>query len=219
MSSPFRDRSHSHNSTPYEPINNLENLSNKPISQFDTTSTHLRPKTIDLQRRRFRRAVVDLWLLEWFAWFLALAAIAAIVGVLVAFKGKPIPDWPYGISLSALVSVLATIATISLGGPIAAGLGQARWMWFSKERCMEDFEVIDEASKGPIGAGLMVLCGKGGSVSHSKTSYIRANHLQAVCYLWSPAPHYHPRCWTICATSHSLRNTRRWYFCCSCPNS
>jgi len=60
--------------------------------------------------------------------------------------------------------VLATVVTISLGAPIAAGIGQARWIWFSKERCMEDFEVIDEASKGPMGARLMILCGKGGSV-------------------------------------------------------
>jgi len=151
-------------STSYEPVDSIEHTASRAISQFDTDSNYAKPRNVSLPRRRFRHAVVDLWLLEWLAWLVALAATSAIVSVLIAFNRRPIPYWPYGITLGALVSVLATVATIGLGEPVAAGLGQARWIWFSKERCMSDFELIDGASRGPIGSGLMIFRGKGGSV-------------------------------------------------------
>lgn len=93
---------------------------------------------------------------------MALLAIAAIVGVLLAFDNKSISEWPYGITLGALVCVLATIATIGLAQPLAAGLGQARWIWYTENRRLADLELIDSASKGPIGSVLLVLKGKGG---------------------------------------------------------
>lgn len=118
---------------------------------------HARP-----QRIKWRKAAVHLWLWEWLAWLMALLAIAAIVGVLLAFDNKSIPEWPYGITLGALVSVLATIATVGLAEPLAAGLGQTKWIWYTKERGLADFELVDGASRGPIGSVWLVLKGKGG---------------------------------------------------------
>lgn len=113
-------------------------------------------------RSYWQRAIPHLWLLEWLSWSVALIATAGIVGVLVAFDQKPIPQWPYGITLGALVSLLATIANVGLAGPIGAGLGQAKWLWFRKERKMADFELIDEASRGPYKSAILLARGKGG---------------------------------------------------------
>lgn len=103
-----------------------------------------------------------LWILEWLSWSVALLAIAGIVGVLAAFNHRPIPDWPYGITIGALVSLLATIANVGLAGPISAGIGQAKWLWFAKERTMADFELIDSASRGPYKSAILLVRGKGG---------------------------------------------------------
>ena len=89
-------------------------------------------------------------------------APSQIIGVLPAFDTKSVPEWPYGITLGALVSVLATIATVGLAEPLAAGLGQTKWIWYTKERGLADFELVDEASRGPIGSIWLVLKGKGG---------------------------------------------------------
>lgn len=133
--------------------------------RVNTDKSHLKVGSARLQRRTWREAVVHLWLWEWLAWFVALLAIAAIIGVLLAFDQKSIPEWPYGITLGALVSILATIATIGLAQPLAAGLGQARWMWYIEDRRLADFELLDGASKGPIGSLLLVLKGRGGRVN------------------------------------------------------
>lgn len=102
------------------------------------------------------------WLLEWLSWLLAAISIAGIVIVLFKFDRHPLPEWPYGIILGALVSLLATIATIGLAEPIAAGIGQAKWKWHTKEHCMADFNLIDEASRGPLKAFWLICRGKGG---------------------------------------------------------
>lgn len=111
---------------------------------------------------RIRRKAARLWLLEWLSWSIALVAICAIVGVLVVCDGMGVPDWPYGITLSALVSLLATIMTICLVEPISSGIGQSKWIWYAQERQMADFDVLDSATRGPFGATVVLVRGKGG---------------------------------------------------------
>lgn len=149
-------------SSKYELVYRRHASADGVYAQINTDKPHLKVRSTRLQRSTWQKAVVHLWLWEWLAWFVALLAIAAIVGVLLAFDNKSISEWPYGITLGALVCVLATIATIGLAQPLAAGLGQARWIWYTENRRLADLELIDSASKGPIGSVLLVLKGKGG---------------------------------------------------------
>lgn len=146
----------------YELVDVHDQPSIKPDIRSGSLESRQKLAPIRPQRNRWRRTVIHIWLWEWLAWLVALLATAAIVGVLVAFDHKSIPDWPWGITLGALVSVLATIATVGLAEPLAAGLGQARWLWYTKERQLADFELIDNASRGPVGSAWLVLRGKGG---------------------------------------------------------
>lgn len=101
-------------------------------------------------------------LLEWLSWLLAATSMAGIVIVLFKLDKHPLPKWPYGITLGASVSVLATVATIGLAEPISVGIGQAKWKWPVKENCMADFDLIDGASRGPLKAIWLICRGRGG---------------------------------------------------------
>ena len=58
---------------------------------------------------------------------------------------------------SALIAIFSGLAKSGLLLPTAEALGQLKWAWFMKKRKLIDFEVMDSASRGPVGS-LMLLC-------------------------------------------------------------
>ena len=112
---------------------------------------------------RLRHAVSHFWLAEFVCWVIASAIFVAIAILLFTFDGHQAPDWPYGITLGALVSLLATIAIFFLTVPVTSGLGQIKWIWFrSEQHKIIDFEVIEEAGRGPMGSFMLLLKWRGG---------------------------------------------------------
>jgi hypothetical protein len=105
------------------------------------------------------------WLLEILSWLLALCLFAAIVGILFAFDGNAKPQWKFGITLGALVSIFATLGASVLMLPVESAMGQLKWMWFLQQRPVADFETLSKASHGPGGSFLLLLKRKGGSAS------------------------------------------------------
>ncbi|ESZ92361.1 hypothetical protein SBOR_7271 [Sclerotinia borealis F-4128] len=82
--------------------------------------------------------------------FIALAAL------LSAFNGKSIFRW-YGITLNALVSILATAAKVLVLYSIAESTSQWKWLHFSEQkRFLIDFDKIDAASRGPWGSFILL---------------------------------------------------------------
>lgn len=96
------------------------------------------------------------WVLEVVSSVLAVAALVAIIAVLYVYDGKPMPDWPYGITLNALVSVLSTVMKAAMAFPITEALSQLKWSWFNRGNKLSDLSALDAASRGAIGA-FMVL--------------------------------------------------------------
>jgi hypothetical protein len=92
------------------------------------------------------------WRYETLSLIASIAAVVAIVVVLCYFDGKPVPDWPVGITLNALVSVLSTISKAAMIAAVASCISQLKWMWFGQSRPLRDFELFDDASRGPWGA-------------------------------------------------------------------
>jgi hypothetical protein len=112
---------------------------------------------------RPRRTVSHFWLAEFLSWVIASGIFVAIAILLFTFDGHQAPDWPYGITLGALVSLLATIAIFLLTVPVTSGLGQIKWIWFRSEpHEIIDFEVIEEAGRGPMGSFMLLLKWRGG---------------------------------------------------------
>ncbi|KAI3323684.1 hypothetical protein HD806DRAFT_543911 [Xylariaceae sp. AK1471] len=79
-------------------------------------------------------------------------AFFAIVGTLISHQGQPIPRWPSGITVNALVSIDIVIIKIVVGVVISQGLGQLKWAWFRAPQPLSDLGVFDDASRGWIGA-------------------------------------------------------------------
>ena len=54
----------------------------------------------------------DWWLWEIAGIILSLVVTAAIIIILAMYDGQPLPNWPYHITLNAMLSVLSTIAKV-----------------------------------------------------------------------------------------------------------
>ena len=102
------------------------------------------------------------WLLEIISWWLSALCMAAIVGVLIYYRDKTLPRWPGGLTLNAFIATLSRISGAALILPVSEALGQLKWSWFQKDsKEMWDFEIFDNASRGPWGALLLLVRTKG----------------------------------------------------------
>ncbi|KAF2456143.1 hypothetical protein BDY21DRAFT_269656, partial [Lineolata rhizophorae] len=108
----------------------------------------------------------DHWLQRWFleiaSWIFSAACMGAILICLFVFDGKPLRQWFLGLSLNAYISVLSRVATSALLHPTSQALGQLKWSWFRKKsKKMWDFEIFDDASRGPWGSVMLIILTKG----------------------------------------------------------
>ncbi|KAF2119205.1 hypothetical protein BDV96DRAFT_472440, partial [Lophiotrema nucula] len=107
--------------------------------------------------------VVKRWLVEIISWSLSAACMGGIVAMLLVYKNDRVPRWPLGLTLNAYISVLAKVASASLLLPVSEALGQLKWSWFrgDNSKKMWDFELFDNASRGPWGSFLLLVRTKG----------------------------------------------------------
>lgn len=108
------------------------------------------------------RWFVEWWLLEIISWIFSAICMAIILSVLLHYNGRALPAWKLGLTLNSFISILSGFAKASLLLPTAEALGQLKWNWFSKKpRQMMDFEIIDGASRGPLGSMVLLANTKG----------------------------------------------------------
>ncbi|KAJ9613578.1 hypothetical protein H2200_003520 [Cladophialophora chaetospira] len=96
----------------------------------------------------------DGWDGEITALLFSLACSIAIVVVLLVYDNRPTPKLSKGITLNAIVSVLATASKAALLFTTSSCLGQLKWIWFKgeKARSLSHAQTFDDASRGPLGA-------------------------------------------------------------------
>ncbi|KAI0860094.1 hypothetical protein F4860DRAFT_515354 [Xylaria cubensis] len=108
------------------------------------------------------------WKGEIFSWFGSLAFFIAIVGILIYVKGKLLSDLQYlHITPNAIIGLLATFAQSLLLKPIDSAIGQVKWLRSLQKRPIDDFRVIDAASRGPWGGVQLLAARKGGWIGSS----------------------------------------------------
>lgn len=98
------------------------------------------------------------WNFEILNCLIAVGFLVAIIVVLYNFDGKPVPDWPYGITLNALVSVLSTAMKAGMVCIATESLSQLKWSWFNQGNKLSDLALLDAASRGPAGALIALFC-------------------------------------------------------------
>lgn len=176
-------RQNKRDSSPLPPVRDAtepllqEDLAVSPSpGEFDTATVplHKVPSTKEKAPRRTKGGINyhsaqkwasrhNWWPWELGYWLCSLAFLVAIIVVLAVFDGQKLPKWKFGITVNTLVSVFATINILQLTIIIGAGMGQVKWIWFGRQaRPLIDFDMIDEASKGPTGSIVLLLRGRGG---------------------------------------------------------
>lgn len=105
------------------------------------------------------------WLPEIVTLLIGLAAVASIIGVIARYNGRALPDWPYAITLNALIALLATIANATMSITLSSGISQSKWIRFKQGQApLSDVETFDEASRGSWGALKLLVKRRGGYV-------------------------------------------------------
>ncbi|KAL9083806.1 MAG: hypothetical protein Q9165_008365 [Trypethelium subeluteriae] len=103
------------------------------------------------------------WTSEILSLCLGVGALTGIIALLAHFDGQALPNWPYDITLNALIALMATIVNAGLALPLQSGLSQLKWIAFkSARRPLVDFETFDEASRGFWGAFKLLATARGG---------------------------------------------------------
>jgi hypothetical protein len=110
--------------------------------------------------------------------------LSAITVTLWMHDGHPLPNWPRSITVNTLISLFSTLLEAAMMVPVAegmrtillhdielnlrifAGIGQLKWLWYSKSRSVGDMNQFDVASRGAWGAGMLILARRGLFVSN-----------------------------------------------------
>ncbi|KAH3919101.1 hypothetical protein HBH56_028790 [Parastagonospora nodorum] len=102
------------------------------------------------------------WLFEILCWLASALAMGAIIGIYAYLNGKSMSQAG---KLLTYTNALGKVASAALIVPTSEALGQLKWNWFSKSRTMWDFEIFDKASRGPLGALMLLFRTKGRSLA------------------------------------------------------
>ena len=110
------------------------------------------PKFESTQTSVGRAQIFKNWWMEMSACLLFNTALVAIIATLYPHQGKPLPDWPYRLSVNTLVSIYGVVLKGTILLVTAEGLGQLKWRWLQDDRPLGDLVNYDQATRGPIGA-------------------------------------------------------------------
>ncbi|KAI1366694.1 hypothetical protein F5Y08DRAFT_124522 [Xylaria arbuscula] len=103
------------------------------------------------------------WIPEIIAVIIALGAVGSIIGILAKFNGHALPEWPYYITLNALIAVLAAVTAAAMNISLQNSMSQLKWIRFKETRTrLSDMEAYDEASRGTWGAIKLMFTFRGG---------------------------------------------------------
>ncbi|KAL5115859.1 hypothetical protein ACEQ8H_006261 [Pleosporales sp. CAS-2024a] len=110
--------------------------------------------------------ILKRWLLEVVSWIFSALCMGAVIGVLIHLKDDSLSKWVLaektGLTLNAYISILSKMAGAALILPVSEALGQLKWSWFLEHsKQMWDFEIFDNASRGPWGSILLLIRTKG----------------------------------------------------------
>ncbi|KNG91084.1 hypothetical protein ANOM_000812 [Aspergillus nomiae NRRL 13137] len=129
------------------------------VESPDSTD-RLLPEEQSLQQNKFQQhlntwnsLLTDTWLPETVAMIFSVACFVAIIAIVRAFDGEPVPTFSGRVTLNAVVSVLGTASKCSLLYAVSQSIGQWKWvLWKTEKRRLRCIQTIDDASRGPWGS-------------------------------------------------------------------
>ncbi|KAJ2989292.1 hypothetical protein NUW58_g3542 [Xylaria curta] len=104
--------------------------------------------------------------LSWWWWWEIGATILSIASLVLLFillsksDDQRLDSWSLLIQPNSLIAVLTTVAKTSMMVPVASCLSQLKWRHFMRRsRPLDQFQVMDDASRGPWGSLLLLVTG------------------------------------------------------------
>ncbi|KAJ0419625.1 hypothetical protein BJY00DRAFT_313774 [Aspergillus carlsbadensis] len=151
----------------YDFNNNQHDSQDNDDHSLSASTLHTIP--VEKQRNRYdwQRLLQDTWLWEFASALFSTCCFISICAVLLAYNGQVRPTWKLGLSLNALISVLATGCRASLILVLSEAISQLKWLWVKdgEPKQLLGMQVFDNASRGPLGALTMLF-------SHSQRSLV-----------------------------------------------
>jgi hypothetical protein len=99
--------------------------------------------------------IAGTWFYEVIAMIFSLMCFTGIIAALMVYDDKPAPGFSYGLTLNAIISLLAAASKSSLIFVIAECIGQLKWLWFyqsGEKKRLDDMQLFDDASRDPMGS-------------------------------------------------------------------
>ncbi|KAI0109699.1 hypothetical protein GGR51DRAFT_569932 [Nemania sp. FL0031] len=147
----------------YDPHTRIE-----PKSPYQNVDPVASPIGIRSKQHSQSPSFLLAWKGEILSWLGSLAFFIAIVGILIYVDKKLLSDLQYlRVTPNALIGLLATFAQSLLLKPVNSAVGQAKWLRSLQKRPIDDFRVIDEASRGAWGGLQLLAARKGGWIASS----------------------------------------------------
>lgn len=106
----------------------------------------------------------DWWALEIGSMFLGTVCIVAIAVMLLQVDGSEMPQWRLGITIDAILSLLAGFSKSCLLMQTAEALGQLKWPFGEGAKRAIDVDRIDRATRGTWGSVVLLARARGVSV-------------------------------------------------------
>ncbi|KAK5225685.1 hypothetical protein LTR72_003588 [Exophiala xenobiotica] len=126
-------------------------LATESPSSPDQGSDQARPAGRTRQSNKRTPSLLRIWWRELTACVIMFAMLFAIFGALLPYQGRPLPKWPYNLSINTLISFFITIMKAAILFILAEGLSQLKWEWFRQTRPLAHLSRYDEASRGAWG--------------------------------------------------------------------
>lgn len=141
-------------SSPRATLVQLHPLPSSPLSEDSFSAPKIGDKVLK------SGGVFKKWRLEAISWAISAGCMSAIIGILLYLKNEKLDKWK---ALNACFSVLTRITSGSLLLPVSEALGQLKWNWFfnGTSKKMWDFEIYENASRGPWGSLQLLIRTKG----------------------------------------------------------
>ncbi|KAL7919833.1 hypothetical protein ACQKWADRAFT_300186 [Trichoderma austrokoningii] len=93
------------------------------------------------------------WWMEILTICISTGFMVGLVAILASFQNRLTTEWTFFISINAVVAIVITAARATLLATVSVCLSQEKWSHFnSRARRLRDLNIIDRASRGPLGS-------------------------------------------------------------------
>ncbi|KAK4161682.1 hypothetical protein QBC43DRAFT_216943 [Cladorrhinum sp. PSN259] len=121
-------------------------VSSSPSSSFGDTSDDAITETAAAPNP------LQVWWLESLACLLVVSMLVAVVVTIRPYHEKPLPKWPYNLSINTLVAIYFVTLKTALAFVLSQLLGQLKWASYERPQPLHRLAQYDDASRGPWGS-------------------------------------------------------------------